>query len=363
MPVKGNQFKSNSFKQENQPRQPSSKIEKERPIRQKQVAEPTFDLMDGRLFKIGGLFSLLLSLYFLVAFTSYLFTWQEDQSYVSPTNGGWHNLFKTTQELMDNGVKNPVVENWLGKLGALLSNQFIFEWFGLASFLFVFVLFVIGYRLVFKISLFAINKTLAYSLFGLIFISVALGFVHAFIADTPNYVEGGFGYWSNRLLDAQIGQAGTGLILVFAALSVLVIAYNIDFKIPQRKAKETVAPVAVDEVIPQTAAVELDDEDISLPREWEGRNRETSGNKLKQMPLTEQPVVQNPIFHEPIVLSPTPPEEGHEPEFENEIPLTVDVARPTPVLNIEKDDNAKANSLVDQFGEDSLGVTTARVID
>src|ERR1700677_436084 len=110
MPVKGNQFKSNSFKQENQSRQ-SSKVEKDRPVRQKQGELHSSDL-NSKLFKIAGLFLLLLSVYFLVAFTSYLFTWQEDQSYVSAANGGWHNLFKTTQELMENGVKTPIVENW-----------------------------------------------------------------------------------------------------------------------------------------------------------------------------------------------------------------------------------------------------------
>ena len=351
MPVKGNQFKSNNFKQENQPRQPLPKADRERTVKQKQENNYNFDWLDGRLFKIAGLFSLLLSIYFLVAFTSYLFTWQEDQSYVSAANGGWHNLFKTTQELMDNGVKNPMVENWLGKFGALLSNQFIFEWFGIASFLFVFVLFVIGYRLLFQTRLLSMSKTLAYSLFGLIFLSVALGFFHAFIADTPNYLEGGFGYWSNRLLDAQIGQTGTGGILVFTALSVLVIAYNIDFKLPHRKPKEAaVETFVVSEVLPKTAAIELDDEDISHPREWEGRNKENAANTVKPNALKQQPLVQNPIFHEPIVLTPDTNATAHEPEVENEIPLTVDVARPMPVLGIEQEDDVKANSLVDQFG-------------
>jgi len=337
MPVKGNQFKSNSFKQDNQSKQSYQKVEKERPVRQKREPQQSFDLVDTRMAKILGLFSLLFSVYFLVAFTSYLFTWQEDQSYVSAANGGWHNLFKTTQELMQNGVKNPVVENWLGKFGALLSNQFIFEWFGLASFLFVFVLFIIGYRLLFKISLVSTNKTLAYSLFGIIFISIALGFCHAFISDTPNYIEGGFGYWSNRLLDAQIGQTGTGALLVFAALTLLVIVYNIDFKLPQRKAKIAAAD-ASGELIP--GQVDLVDEEISLPVEWPGRN-EAAKNALRAE------AAANAVFHEPIVLTPNA---RHEPEEEDEIPLTVDVARPTPILNIEKDDNEKANALVDQFG-------------
>src|ERR1700761_7402547 len=179
MPVRGNQFKTNNFKQENQAKQP--KAEREKPIKQREEKTYSPQLLNSKLIKISGLFLLLLSVYFLVAFTSYLFTWQEDQSYVSPTNGGWHNLFRTTQELMENGVKNPVVDNWAGKLGALLSNQFIFEWFGLASFVFVLVFFITGYRMLFKVSLLSVSKTLAYSFFFLVFISIAVGFFHAFI--------------------------------------------------------------------------------------------------------------------------------------------------------------------------------------
>jgi S-DNA-T family DNA segregation ATPase FtsK/SpoIIIE len=341
MPVKGNQFKSNSFKQDNQSKQTYQKVEKERPVRRKREPEQSFDLVDTRMAKIVGLFSLLLSVCFLVAFTSYLFTWQEDQSYVSPANGGWHNLLKTTQELMQNGVKNPVVENWMGKFGALLSNQFIYEWFGIASFMFVFVLFIMGYRLLFKVSLVATNKTLAYSLFGIIFISIALGFCHAFVSDTPNYLEGGFGYWSNRMLDAQIGQTGTGAVLVFAALTLLVIVYNIDFKLPQRKAKIDGTDTMGEGYVPEP--VDLVDEDISHPVEWPGRNENPKNVAKTGAALLEQ----NAVFHEPIVLTPNA---RHEPEEEDEIPLTVDVARPTPILNIEKDDNEKAKSLVDQFG-------------
>ncbi|MFI5138538.1 MAG: DNA translocase FtsK 4TM domain-containing protein [Sphingobacteriales bacterium] len=351
MPLKGNQFKSNSFKQENQSRQSSSKVEKERPVKQKQEYRRPINVADSRFTKITGLFSLLLSVYFLVAFTSYLFTWQEDQSYVSPANGGWGNLFKTAQELMENqAIKTPIIENWLGKFGALLSNQFIYEWFGIASFLFVFVFFNIGYRLLFRIRLFSISKMLAYSFFGIVFISVAIGFLHAFVADTPNYLEGEFGYWSNRLLDAQIGQTGTGGILVFAALTLLVIAYNIDFKLPKREDK-TVSPVQVGDFVPEPANRD-DSEDIEVPLEWPGRaNKNNPENKVRPGGIRpEPPLEQVPTFHEPIVLTPNPNGEDNEPEFENGIPLTVGVTRPTPVLNIEKDDDNQAKSLLEQFG-------------
>jgi len=347
MPVKGNQFKSNSFKEENQPRQSSEKGSRERTAKPKVEKMPVFDLHDGRLVKILGLFFLVLSLFFLIAFTSYLFTWQQDQSYVSTANGGWHNLFKTQQELLDNGVKNPVVENWLGKFGALLSNQFIFEWFGIASFLFVFVFFIVGYRLLFKVRLYSVAKTLGYSLFGLVFISIFIGFIHALIIDYPHFLEGEFGYWSNKLLDAQIGQSGTGGLLIFAALTVLIIAYNIDFKIPKRKNKETeLAGVAglTDNYRPEP--IPLVDEEISHPVEWPKGNNTIKPEAFTNQPLA--PLTPEPIFHEPVVL--TPDDESADPDLDTDIPLTLETERPSPVLNVEKSDDEKARSLVEQFG-------------
>ena len=91
MPVKENQFKANNFKPENQPRQSSPKAGREKQPRQKPETRRDYGLMNSQIIKIAGLFSLLVSVYFLVAFTSYLFTWKDDQSYVKVSNGGWHN--------------------------------------------------------------------------------------------------------------------------------------------------------------------------------------------------------------------------------------------------------------------------------
>jgi S-DNA-T family DNA segregation ATPase FtsK/SpoIIIE len=365
MAVKGNQFRSNSFKEDIASGPSSTKAE--RPLKQKVEAMPSFDLKDGRITKVAGLFCLILSLYFLIAFTSYLFTWQEDQSYVSAANGGWHNLFKTQQELIDNGVKNPVVDNWLGKFGALLSNQFMYEWFGVASFIFVAVFFIIGYRMLFKVRLFAVNKTLAYALFGIIFFSVAIGFVHGFIVDYPHFLEGEFGYWTNRLLDAQIGQAGTGLLVVFAALTFLIVVYNIDFKLPERKKKELKDPLIVAEEeaiaenaerIKQTSTFDnyqepADDEDIIIPEpELPRRDADPTANKVKDIALTyDIPAAETAAvaftaatFHEPVTLMPGP-------SSDTDIPLTISNVPPHDETHIEKSDEVTANSLVEQFGE------------
>ena len=94
-------------------------------------------------------------------------------------------------------------------------------------------------------------------------------------------------------------------------------------------------------------------EDVPLPLEWSGR-----ANKLKDAPENvikpespkQQPLVQNPIFHEPLVLTPDADAEDHELEFENGIPLTIGVTRPTPALNIEQSDEEKAKGLLDKFG-------------
>jgi len=341
--LKGNQFRSaNSFRDE-----PKSKpAPKQRAPKETAEDLPKFKLNDDRTIKIIGLFFLIVSLYFMVAFTSYLFTWQDDQSYVIDANGGWSNLMKTQQELTEMGLNQPAVQNWLGKLGALLSHQFIYEWFGVASFLFIGVFFIIGYRMLFKIKVLSITKTLAYSFFLLIFTSITLAFFHAFISDYPHFLEGEFGFWTNRLLQAQIGDAGTAGLLAFAGLSVLIIAYNIDFKLPERSAKPKY-------VVPETSdVVELEDEILYPPVEFNLPNRpgqETSnGNtqKLSQnLPPIELPEEPEPEEHRPVVLSP-----AKNVPFETSLAVSNDL-KDSPPLTIEKtEEEKKSTELVEQFG-------------
>lgn len=336
MALKGNQFKANSFKSSSD-QQATDAPARKRAFREKAEVLPKLDLQDGRAVKIIGLVFLILSLYFLIAFTSYLLTWQDDQSYVSASNGGWNNLFKTVDELRTSGVENTIVQNWLGKIGALLSNQFIYEWFGISSFLFVFVLFVIGYRLLFKVKVLSIAKTIGYSFFLLLFVSLTMAFIHSFYLTAPHFLEGQLGFWSNRLLIAQIGQAGVAGLLIFAGLVVLIIAYNIDFKLPRRVKNEELE----EEVI---VPVDLESENVSEPVEF---------------PITNQP--QGPKKDQNIVI--TPSRFNHEEETEADVidqPLgenkivkvnTVDELPVIPGLTIEKTEEEKsADNLVAQFG-------------
>jgi len=343
MPLKGNQFRnSNSFRDE-----PKAKpASKQRVSGETADVLPKFKFNDGRAIKIIGLFFLIVSIYFMVAFTSYLFTWKDDQSYVMDANGGWSNLWKTQLELTKMGLDQPVVQNWLGKFGALLSHQFIYEWFGVASFLFIGVFFIIGYRMLFKIKVLSISKTIAYSFFLLIFISVSLAFFHAFIIDYPHYLEGEFGFWTNRLLQAQIGNAGIAGLLAFAGLSVLIIAYNIDFKLPARNQEPKY-------VIPETDGtnVQLEEEVIYDPVEFNLPNKPGQTpivNKLNQnLPPVEVPEDDSsePEEHKAVILSPA-----------KNVPLETaqlvnDDLRESPPLTIEKtEEEQKSSELVEQFG-------------
>ena len=364
MALKGNQFKSNAFK--NQPGERPAGREPEKP-RRSRIAFPQLELQDDRLVKIIGLFFIIISLYFLIAFTSYLFTWEDDHSYVIDANGGWSNLFKSMEELKVDNV-NPVVQNWLGKFGALLSHQFIYEWFGVASFLFVLVFFVIGYRLLFKVKIFPLEKTFGYSFFFLLFISLGFGFAHSFWTDAPHFLEGEFGYWTNQLLVAQIGVAGVGGLLTFLALSVLIVAYNIDFKLPERKRP----------VMPETpVAVDLVDEFPSEPVEFSLNDRYARNSAMQNRNVPrhvkeeEEEVIIAPVAPPvvaPIVppVTPIPPVEAVEtvlpvrPRVEEtavNVPLLIqedefeEEVKHTPELTIEKsEEEKKSEALIEQFG-------------
>lgn len=351
MSSRANQFKTNTFKDNSTESSASRSSRLKRP---KEKAEylPKFDLRDGRAIKIFGLFFIILSLYFLIAFTSYLFTWQDDQSYVIDANGGWSNLFKTTDELRTVGVTTPIVQNWLGKFGALLSHQFIYEWFGIASFLFVLVFFIVGYRLLFKVKILSISKTLGYSFFFLIFLSITFGFAHGFWADTPHFIEGEFGFWSNRILSAQIGTAGVAGLIIFAALTLLIVAYNIDFKIPRKEKFEDEQDIT--DGVKQNQLVNEDRTEMTSY--GDSNRRPTLNEKLAQNvviepdrqtpereesfdvpPLKKPPLPSNKVLIPPLIVEQT--------VVQTEVPFE------SPALSIEKSaEDKKSDDLVAQFG-------------
>lgn len=176
-------------------------------------------LKNERFLKITGVFLLLFSVFCLFAFASYLVTWKNDQDKL--LGSFWSLIFDT----------NLVVENWLGKAGAIISHRFIYNWFGLAAFVFPFLFFITGFKILFGISLTPVKKSWLHGTLSAMLLSAVLGFI---FFSSNQLFAGAFGYLINLWLKGMLGNIGTGLLLLFLALSYGIILFNFSFKLPQK---------------------------------------------------------------------------------------------------------------------------------
>lgn len=113
--------------------------------------------------------------------------------------------------------------NWLGKVGALLSNFFLYKGFGAASFLFVRLFFLAGAYLLVDVSLGKLKNTIFWDLFAMVLISVLMGFFWDFIPQ----LGGVIGYEMNLFVQDYIGKVGTFLVLLFGLLIYLILKIKV----------------------------------------------------------------------------------------------------------------------------------------
>ncbi len=196
------------------------KQEKEEEIEVKQL------LKDERTHKIAGSVCVLLAILLFIAFTSYLFTWQEDQSEVMTLGT---RLFWGTE------VK---VDNLMGTFGAFISHFFLYKGFGVASYLLCTLFFVIGINLFFGRKVFSVSRNIKYLIISLPLISIAA----SVIMNGHLFPWGGqVGDMSRDFLYTIIGKTGTIGVLVIALFSYIIWRFNPVFRLPAKK--EQVAPV------------------------------------------------------------------------------------------------------------------------
>ena len=108
---------------------------------------------------IIGSFLILLSILLLISFSSYLLTWEIDQSNI--------NSFKE---------RNIEIENILSKTGALVAHYFIYELFGVSSYIIVYLTFISGSVLFFNTSRENLLSKWIWGLLYMTFICLLLGF-------------------------------------------------------------------------------------------------------------------------------------------------------------------------------------------
>ncbi|MEM6320038.1 MAG: DNA translocase FtsK 4TM domain-containing protein [Bacteroidota bacterium] len=170
-----------------------------------------FEVKDERIPKIMGIFCWFIAFYLFIAFTSYLFTWQEDQDRV--LRFSWSLFTQSDLEMA----------NWLGRLGAIVSNMFFYWGFGIPSFIFIFLLFSGGKALIKRVPLKKFYSTFKYSVVVLLLLSVLFEFV---MPDSAFPWGGAFGEGINSWLYGFVGTAGMILLFIFAIFGMVTWMFN-----------------------------------------------------------------------------------------------------------------------------------------
>ncbi len=246
-------------------------------------------LKNERFLKITGVFLLLFSVFCLFAFASYLVTWKNDQDKL--LGSFWSLIFDT----------NLVVENWLGKAGAIISHRFIYNWFGLAAFVFPFLFFITGFKILFGISLTPVKKSWLHGTLSAMLLSAVLGFI---FFSSNQLFAGAFGYLINLWLKSMLGNIGTGLTLLFLALSYGIILFNFSFKLPQKQdnAEENTEEESEEPSLPVNRLKKTIDTDLTIENKTEEHAKEENTTELEltveeTIPEKKQIIFEEDNFH------------------------------------------------------------------
>ena len=170
---------------------------------------------DERIPKIIGMALLLLAAYLFVAFISYIFTWKEDQDKV--LRFSWSLLLESDLS----------VENWLGRLGAIVSNLFFYWGFGVPSFILVYLSYIYGIALLKQQPVDHYRFILRKSLITMLVLSIFL----AFVFKSFDFPWGGtFGNSINFWMTNFIGNIGMVLLFVFVGIGLITWAFNPNYQ-------------------------------------------------------------------------------------------------------------------------------------
>ena len=201
-------------------RRSSKKQDKaETPKRKINLLKPIQDLFSEKNKRLNlsvGAFLVLFALYLTLAFVSYLFTWQVDQDLVM--NTGLFEFIFNDEEVQ--------IGNHLGKFGAWISHLFMYEWFGLSSFLFPFMFLISGLFLLLRVKILPVGKVIGNSIIGIVVLSLCLGFI---TGESSFPYGGAFGYEFNSWLKLTVGGFGAFLFLAVITFVTIVLLFNPDF--------------------------------------------------------------------------------------------------------------------------------------
>jgi DNA segregation ATPase FtsK/SpoIIIE, S-DNA-T family len=269
--------------------------------------------------KLGfGLFFISISIFLLIAFVSYYFTGEADQS----------QLDFNSETIPQKGKE---IKNALGIAGALVSELFILRWFGISAFFLIPILFFSGVKLAFNKNIIDINKHTWEMLFFMLWGSCFLGyFVLLFDAEsTLGKFCGGIGFALNEYLQSLIGWPS--IVVIILALALFMIFF---YKITSLSALKTLL----------TNAPEQDEDDENEKTNYQRNPENWEEEFVANKPIATKPVVTKPSF----ILDETDTDDIDEPTKEvilpnpifakpvNDAPLALKIEQNNDIEEIEE---------------------------
>ena len=155
---------------------------------------------------VFGSFLMLFGLGLVVAFVSFLFNWEADQS----TLGDFSN-----REL--------VAKNWLSKFGAVISDFFIYQGFGIAAFSIAVLVLLSGIYLFAGLNSSKLKRYWFWGILVMVWLSIFFGFFAAY----NSLLGGRIGFEMNDFLQDYLGLFGTILLMTFLAITYFVVRLGI----------------------------------------------------------------------------------------------------------------------------------------
>ena len=170
---------------------------------------------DNTLIKKAlGALLMFFSVFVFIASVSYLFSWRADHSILNTGMSDF--VFKFQDNLP---------QNIMGKLGALLAHIFMYDGFGIGSFLLYPIFFIIGYNLYFN-NFFRIKpKTVSKLLVSAIWVSLVCALL---LSNSLPIFSGLLGYGVFLFSKSLIGTIGMVLVLGLVTVFFLYVAFSID---------------------------------------------------------------------------------------------------------------------------------------
>ena len=216
---------------------------------------------DVNKFKvILGYIFLFLSVTLFTSFISYMYNWKVDQSSIG--------------SLLDRNIE---VENILGKIGASLSHFFIYNLFGISSFIFPVILFISSFYLLFNKKILELFKRINWLLILTIWTTLLTGYLSNYFPIQTGIV----GFEINSFLKTYIGMTGILLIISFIFILSIAVLWNItpnsivtllgNFSLP-KKSEENLQEDKLNDEIFEDIKVEDSDLEVNLESKLNDEN-------------------------------------------------------------------------------------------